>query len=160
MTATVKITERERNALWEAAIRAGNSNGGPAQATELIAELERILTARGALADDRGLALLDGIIEIAQHWHNPSGDFRYDLRELAQVLRELIHRTVKIDVFDNPDWKPRGADPRSHGVVFTQTITDQNTQVVCACGHVTDSFGSTVAARFGEHLRKIAELRP
>lgn len=106
--------------------------------------------------------LLDAIVELANHWRYPSGgDFRYSLPELAQTLRELVVATTGVDAFDGSIWDPKGPKRQTrHEVVFQQVISDANTQAVCACGHVFDSFASTVATRFGKHLQQVAEVHP
>lgn len=104
--------------------------------------------------------LLAEVTELAWHWRYPSGDFRYALPELAQSLREVIFRCTKRDPWEESEWKPRGPDRLAHAIVFTQATSSENTQAVCSCGHVMDSYGSTVAQRFGDHLRRVHEVTP
>lgn len=94
--------------------------------------------------------LLDAMTKLARHWRYPSGDFRYTLNELADTMRVVIKGATDVDIYGDEDDDPEGPHPlplERHKVVFTQPITDHNTQAVCACGHVMDSYGSTVAQR-------------
>lgn len=159
MTTHLSLTQQERKDLWFAGVSAGAGYDGPEKDHELYRVVEDILKKRKALAtNEDAVNLFDEIAGLANHWHHPSGDFRYDLRELAQTLRGVLKRLSGVDVLESELWNPRGAEPIPHQVAFTQAITSENTQWVCGCGHVGDSYGSTVATRFGEHLRQQQEL--
>jgi hypothetical protein len=155
----LSLTQQERKDLWAAGVSVGAGYDGPEADHELYRVVEAVLRKRKALAtNEAGVHLFDEIAGIANHWAHPSGDFRYDLRELAQTLRQSLKRLTGVDVLESELWNPRGAEPIAHHVAYTQAITDHNTQWVCACGHVGDSYASTVATRFGEHLRRQHEL--
>lgn len=155
------LTKHERSEIWTSAISAGARYDGPEGNHQIYRDVEQLLAKRQIFTTDQpGIRLFDAVAELAHHWRYPTGDFRYNLPEMAQVLRQMLNRVADVDVFDSAQWNPRGAEPIAHHVAFVQPIATQSSQWVCTCGHVDDSFGFTVAERFGQHLREQLALDP